>query len=364
MRKLGPLLLLAALTALVVIGCSDDEPDPSITRLNASEPCGVVPLRVDFRADATGGKPFADPTGGNNWLKMTWDFGDGTRIENGASIAYHEYEEPGTYTVTVTAEDDRGKTASRSLQIRANADSLSVTTYGLIDEMPIAAVEACRPVQLGVIAETCGFDPVTDSYERFLFRWNVRDSVYSGPHPQHSFTPGELGEQIITVRLIDPAQGITRRDTLHLTVLESPGADLSLSADWLLSDPASATPDLNVVNPVWPDTLTYTVHLRNDGPTAAYNLRVTSTLPPFNRLYFYRAVPSHGTATFTSSTRAVTWRVPELAADTDAQIDISFFIEVEQTTQYQFPSVLQPYPCDPDSDDVQVTPRLLIGTFR
>ena len=166
------------------------------------------------------------------------------------------------------------------------------------------------------------------------------------------------------LRLIDPAQGITRRDTLHLTVLESPGADLSLTADWLLSDPSSATPDLNVVNPVWPDTLTYTVRLRNDGPAVAYNLRVTSTLPPFNRLYLYRAVPSLGTATFTPSTRAVTWRVPELAAAAEVQIDVSFFIEVEQANQYQFPSVLQPYPCDPDSDDVQVTPRLLIGTFR
>lgn len=362
MRKLGPTLLLAVLTGLVVIGCSDDDPDPSITRLNASETCGVVPMRVDFRADAAGGKPFADPTGGNNWLKMTWDFGDGTRIENGASIAYHEYQEPGTYTVTVIAEDDQGATASRSLQVKAIADSLAVTAYGLIDDLPITEVVACRPVQLGLIAETCGFDPVTDSYERFLFRWLAGDSVYTGTRPRHSFTPDELGEQFVAVRLIDPAQGITRRDTLHLSVLESDGVDLSLSADWL--DPSSATPDLNLTNPVWPDTLTYTVHLRNDGPATAYNLNVAGTLPAFNRLFFYGAEPSVGTVTYDPDDRQWTWIVPELIADAEVAIDVSFFIEVQQSNQYLFPSTLQAYPCDFDADDVEVISRLLLGTFR
>ena len=63
-------LRLARKAAVAVIGCGEDDPKPVITRLFASTECGVAPLRVDFRADATGGANLPDPTGGNNWLKM------------------------------------------------------------------------------------------------------------------------------------------------------------------------------------------------------------------------------------------------------------------------------------------------------
>ena len=73
MRKLSLTLLMAALTIIVMIGCGTEDPKPSITRLYASATCGVAPLRVDFRADATGGANLPEPTGGNNWLRMRWD---------------------------------------------------------------------------------------------------------------------------------------------------------------------------------------------------------------------------------------------------------------------------------------------------
>ncbi len=364
MRKLGLTLVLAALTALVVIGCSEDVPDPRITRLHASETCGVVPLRVDFRADASGGKPLSEPTGGNTWLKLSWDFGDGTTIEDGTSIAFHRYDEPGIYTVTVTAEDDDGEQASRSLMVRVDADSLQIETYGLIDDLPVAEVMACQPLTLGIIAETCGFDPVGDSYDRFVYRWTASGQQYTGMNPQHTFLPAELGEQEIFINILDPSQSITRNDTLRVNVVENPGADLSLAADWLQSDPASPDRDLTLTSPVWPDTLTYTIRVQNAGPATAYNLTVSGTIPDFSRIYFFGAESDNGSTSYANANRRWTWRIPEIPADGEATVDITFWIEVTQTTTYSFTTTMEAYACDPDPGDLQIVPRLLIQTFR
>jgi PKD repeat protein len=361
MRTLGLTLLLAALVALVAIGCGEDEPKPTITRLYASESCGVVPLRVDFRADASGGKPLAEPTGGNNWLKMFWDFGDDSPVLEGASIAYHEYAEPGLYTVTVTAEDDRGEQASRSVQVQVNADTLQVTSFALIEELPVDEVDACRPVRFGVTAETCGFDPVNDTYGRFVFTWFVGGQTYRVADPVHTFPPTAEGEQLVIVRLEDPGQSTTRRDTLTVTVLPSAGADLSLRADWLLSTPASPTDTLQLAAmPALPARFTYTVRLENAGPADAYNVVVTGTLPLLQRLALYaEGIVSTGSISYEPSPRRWTWRVPLVAAGTEQTADISFVNEVSWIEPtLSFPSSITPYACDPTLDDVTATARL------
>ncbi len=360
MRKLGLYLLLAALTAFVVIGCGeDDDPKPSITRLFASGDCGVVPMRVDFRADATGGKPLSQPTGGNNWLKMTWDFGDGTVVEDGASIAYHVYRTPGLFTVTITAEDDRGETASRSLQVEAIADTLSVEAFSFVDDVPGTVIEACKPLQMSAIAATCGYDPVEDTDERFVFRWLVGDSIYRSPTPLHSFLPDLIGEdQMIVLRLEDPGLSSTRSDTIIVTVVESPGADLSLTADWLLSTPASGTPILQMVDPAVPNSaFTYTIRLRNDGPVDAYTLRVAGTLPRILRIAQYSSgTPSSGTVTYDPALaiKRWVWLVPKVAAGGEETLDIRFVNEVPWTQNpLEFSARLTAYACDPDTTSGQ-----------
>ncbi len=363
MRKLGLIALLAALTALVAIGCGEDDPKPAISRLFVSESCGVAPLRVDFRADATGGTPLGDPTGGNNWLTMRWDFGDGTVIEDGAAVAYHRYEEPGVYTVTVTAEDDEGESASRSREVVVQADSLSIEAYGLLEDQPTSTIAACEPLQLGITAETCGFDPVTDSYERFVFRWRVGDSVYTSPFPRHSFAPDQLGDQVVTLVLEDPTRSITRRDTVAVTVVESPGVDVSLAADWLQSPQPSETETLERDVPSFPDTLTYTIRVINDGPATAYNLEVTGDLPAYNRLLFLRADTESGQLAYDSTQRLWVWDVPQVNAGEEQVVHVSFYVETaSQGASYGFPTVLTPYACDPDDDDLAVEPVLIINS--
>jgi PKD repeat protein len=363
MRKLGLIALLAALTALAVIGCSEDDPKPAIARLVASESCGVAPLRVDFRADATGGVPLSDPTGSNNWLKLIWDFGDGTVIDGGASVAYHEYAEPGTYEITVTAEDDDGERASRSLEVVVQPDSLTIEAYSLSvqDGEPATEIAACIPMEFGITAETCGFDPVTSSYERFVFRWSVDDSVYTSPTPRHSFAPDELGERTVQVRVVDPTRDVVRRDTLQVTATPSAGADVSVTADWTATDPAATAALLQRDIAEFPDRLTYTIRVQNDGPEDAYNLSAAGNVSFSPRIFFETSEVSSGSFAYDASTKLWSWDIPRVPAGGEATLEVGFYIEVTPAGQiYSFPATLDPYPCDLDDDDLTITAQVEI----
>jgi len=364
MRKLGLILLLAALAAMLVAGCGEDETKPVITRLYASETCGIAPLRVDFRADASGGAPLADPTGGNNWLRMIWDFGDGHRIDDGTSIAYHSYEEAGTYTVTVTAEDDNGERATRSLEITVKADSLGIEAFSRLEGEIASEVMACRPLEFYVVGDLCDFDPESDSYERFIFRWEVGDSVYTSPNPFHSFTPGDVGARQAFVLIEDPTRSITRRDTVDVTVTDTPGADLRLASDWLASPQPTDADTLQRDVPAFPDALPYTIVIHNDGPDDASHVGVRGTFPNATRLLFAGQEQSAGTFYFDESDAAARfwlWTVEHLPAGAEATLDVTVNLELaDKRDNYAFATSIDPYPCDTDPANNQTTPVLRI----
>ena len=353
MRKLGLTLLLAAMTTLMVVGCGEDDPKPTITRLYASETCGVAPMRVDFRADAAGGAPLDDPSGGNNWLKMTWDFGDGTGIADGTSVAYHSYPAPGEYIVTLTAEDNDGERASRDIMIDVRGDSLTINAFAMADDALVTTVSPCQPVDFQITAETCGFDPVNDSYERFVFRWFAVDAVYAVPFPTHRFAPADEGEQEVRLVLEDPTRSITRRASIPLTVLPNDGADVSLSADWLLSGGTAGADTIYRDVTEFPDEVTYTVRLRNDGPDDAFGLLVTGDLDDFIRLRLSTHVMSSGTFVYNLSEKQWVWDVPFVASGSEATLDVTVVNEASSMTTFDFPSVLTSYPCDTDYDDYE-----------
>ena len=368
MRKLGLIAILAAMTALLAMGCGEDDPKPVVSRLYANETCGVAPLTVEFRGDASGGAPASDPTGGNNWLTMRWDFGDGTVVEDGASVAYHRYTEPDTYTVTLTVEDDNGDQASRSIDVVIQPDSLTIDAYALRGDEPATVVETCQPVRLGITAETCGFDPVEDSYERFVFRWNVGGTIYDGPNPELAFGSADIGEQVIYLRVEDPTRTVTRLDTLSLEVTESAGADLAISADWLLSPQGTESATLERDVPSWPDTLTFSVHLTNAGPAAAYDLHVDGNWPTYNRINYVEHATTAGTSNVVLNTDPVSgivlltdwdWYLDELPAGADARLDMTFLIQTGGANQFwEFPVTMDAYDCDLTPNGNTVTPIL------
>jgi len=364
MRKLGLILFLAALAALFVAGCGEDDSKPVITRLYASETCGVAPLRVDFRADVSGGKPLADPTGGNAWLRIVWDFGDGHGIDNGTSIAYHEFADTGTFNVTVTAEDDNGERASRSIAITVIADSLGIQAFSRIDGEPGDEIAACRPIEFYTVGNLCGFDPDVDSYERFIFRWEIGDSVYTGTNPFHAFAPVDVGDQDIHVVIEDPIRSITRRDTVFVNVLASPGADLSLEADWLGSPQPTAEDTLRRDVPGFPETMPYTVTVSNAGPADAYNVGVRGSFPSDPQLYFIDQVQTDGSFYYDASAAANRywlWVLPVLPAGSSETVDVTFGLDLgDERDDYLFATAIEPYACDTIPANNQAAPVLHI----
>jgi hypothetical protein len=89
-RVLFVLAVLAA--ALALAGCGTDPPEAGFT---ATPTSGEAPLDVTF-TDASTNEP-------TSWQ---WDFGDGGSSTEQSPT--HEYEEAGTYTVTLTAANDAG----------------------------------------------------------------------------------------------------------------------------------------------------------------------------------------------------------------------------------------------------------------
>jgi PKD repeat protein len=357
MKKLGVTLLLAGLATVLAVGCSNNDTKPVVTRLITSETCGVAPLAVEFRADASGGQPASQPTGGNSFLKIHWDFGDGTSQADGASVAFHTYAEPDTYVVSVTAEDDGGNVSPPFTRpIIVLGDTLSVSAYTVVGGELTDQVKPCEPITFAIRAHGCDFDPETGFYDRFLYTWTVDQPggavVYHGSRPSHSFPPSASGPYTVQLRIEDTGLALTRHLSFPVTVTTSAGSDLALSADWLDTPEVSPTLQITVTDP---DTLTYSVILDCAGPEPGYGVRVHGRLPVNADIV---VIDAHGqtgdTFEFSSvdSTDNVVntfnWTVPEIAPGETHSAQIKLVVSYLAQTQDFWQHILA-YPCDGNS---------------
>jgi hypothetical protein len=91
---------------------------PLAGSLTANGTRGVAPATFEFGTDIRGGVP---P------YTFDWDFGDGSQESNSESVV-HTFDEPGTYTVTMTVVDSVGQAGSASIGITVEE--------GLVGEQP------------------------------------------------------------------------------------------------------------------------------------------------------------------------------------------------------------------------------------
>ena len=217
-------LPITLLLVLISTGCND-ETEPLFTRFSISPQCGVAPLEIEGYATVSGGNETGDPTGGNSNLEMTWDFDDGTT--GSTSIAYHIYDDPGVYTITVTAKDPDGKSTDISLPVTVRADTLEVWATSnfhgeTINPGEEGMVDTGEAIFFNLFAESCGIDPDNeDHYRNLNFIWHMNDlagTVYETRSPIFAFDTA--GVYDVTVDISLPALAVTRHSSLNFIVTD------------------------------------------------------------------------------------------------------------------------------------------------
>ena len=227
MKRAFLLLLPAVLLVLLSIAGCNDETEPQFSRIRVYPACGVVPLQVDCLAVASGGNETGDPTGGNNNLVMSWNFGDG-HSGGTTSVAYHTFTVPGQYTVVATATDPDGKTTSISQMVSVMADTLAIEASSNFDNN-VATVS--DTVRFDLMALSCDVNPdIEDDYRNLVFNWGMNDSFfvytpedttqyeyqYSTRRPSFLFDEARTYEVIVSVTY--PALATTRLDTIYMEI--------------------------------------------------------------------------------------------------------------------------------------------------
>ncbi len=106
-------------------GGDDDDEEPKNREPTASiatnVTTGVAPLDVDFDASAS-----SDDDG--HIVDYAWVFGDGA-ADTGVTVG-HRYDDPGTYTATLTVTDDDGATDVDSVEIRVGSAGTDIGPTG------------------------------------------------------------------------------------------------------------------------------------------------------------------------------------------------------------------------------------------
>jgi len=151
----------------------------------------------------------------NNPTSISWEFGDGSTAE-GANVA-HAWDEPGTFTVTLTATNEAGNDSA----------SKTVTVIPLPPDPPTAAftvANATVPVNAVVnFTDTSTGDPTSWS-------WNFGDGTSSAAqNPPHGFaTPGTY-----TVTLTATNAGGSTSTSTQIVVVNPPIAAFTATASEL-----------------------------------------------------------------------------------------------------------------------------------
>ena len=180
-----------AVTRNVVVSIPNLPP----TALIASPTVTGMTVNVD-------GSGSTDPDG--TVTSLAWDFGDSTAPVTGAT-ASHTYLVAGTYTVALTVTDDRGATATSTVEV----------TVAPPNTPPTAAIAPVTPSGLNVAVDGTGS---TDADGAVVgYAWTFGDGgTATGPQATHTYAGG--GTFTITLTVTDN-RGATATTSTQVTVV-------------------------------------------------------------------------------------------------------------------------------------------------
>ncbi len=180
---------------------------PPVASLSLSPSSGTAPVSVT--ADASGSTAGTYPIS-----SYTFDFGDSTMMgPQAGSSATHTYVSAGTFTVTVTAIDDHGNTASASKSIIIANPTPPTANFGLTPTSGYAPLN----ITANASTSTPGSNPIT------AYTFDFGDGTIVGPQAgssaSHTYTVPGTYTVTLTVR---DSIGLIATSTKTITVSLAP----------------------------------------------------------------------------------------------------------------------------------------------
>ena len=195
-----------SLIATSIEGCSDT----AIVQITLNKPTsnfthvgGCVGSDVQFN-------DFSTSTNGTI-VGWAWDFGDGaTSISQSPS---HIYTAPGTYQVTLTAEDN-------FFVFGSITHSITITSKPIV-QFTAATLSGCSPLQTT-------FNNATTTQSGSSYHWNLGDNVFSSvTNPLHTYTGSNTTFSVKLVVITPSGCSDSLTKPAYINVLTTPAADFS-----------------------------------------------------------------------------------------------------------------------------------------
>lgn len=179
-------------------------PLPVAAFLIALSPTGANSIDVDASSSS-------DDTG---IMTYTWDFGDGTVVDAGSTTS-HTYQNPGSYTVTLTVTDTSSQTASHD----------SVISIGSLNAAPVARINVSARTGVAPLNIVVDGLASTDDGGISSYQWDFGDgTTAAGQSTAHDYT--NAGVYTLTLRVTDD-EGITGSSSITIAVNgDTPGSSV------------------------------------------------------------------------------------------------------------------------------------------
>ena len=183
--------------------------DPEVT-LTADKTSGIAPLTVNFTANASD----VD----NDNLTFSWDFGDGEDLDNQSTEGVekkqnHTYDKAGTYTAKVTVSDDKGNSASDSVEITVESQPSNKPPT-----VSLSATPTSGEASLNVEFTANGNDPDGDT---LTYSWDFGDGNKTGSKSKETHIYNNAGTFTAKVTVSD-GKGGSATDSTEITVKAVP----------------------------------------------------------------------------------------------------------------------------------------------